>query len=132
MRCSVSPARTTKSPTAKAGLDQAVPVTVDCQGIEAPGYPVRREAYTRDDERRDSGVSAAVRKHSSTDPTCSPIVVKLGPHAKRAMVSCQRDRMRNRGRQLPQLAGCPNAFGFAQCDRIGLIQSLVGIPFMQR
>jgi hypothetical protein len=45
----------------------------------------------------------------------------LRPHAKRPMVSCQRDMVPARDRQLPQLAGYPKAFGFAHLDRIGLI-----------
>ena len=53
------------------------------------GYLLR--ADTRDD---DSGIIAALREHSSTDPTCSPIVVKLEPHGKRPTVSCQCDLMR--------------------------------------
>ena len=116
MAAKVSPARTTKSPTASAGFDQAAPVTVDCRWIGTPGYPVRREARTRNDERRDSGAGAALSKHSSTDPTRIPIVVKPAPQVKRALISCQRDRKPKRDRQLAQLAGCPNTFGFAQFD----------------
>jgi hypothetical protein len=89
----------------------------DGREFAAPGYPFRRVVFTRDDERRDdSGILAAVREHSPTDPTCIPIVVKVAPDGKRALVSCQRDLMRKRDRQLPQLAGRPNAFGFAHFD----------------
>ena len=59
---------------ATAGLDQAVPVKVDRRESGTPAYPLRRQAYAHDD---DSGVVAALRRHSSTDPNCVPIVVKL-------------------------------------------------------
>jgi hypothetical protein len=59
---------------ASAGFDQAAPFTVDRREIAARGYPVRRGAYTRDDG---CGV-AALREHSFADPTCIPIVVRLG------------------------------------------------------
>jgi hypothetical protein len=60
---------------ASAGFDQAVPFTADRREIAARGYPVRRDAHTRDDH---CGVVAALREHSFADPTCIPIVVRLG------------------------------------------------------
>jgi hypothetical protein len=74
--------------------------------------------------RNDDSSVIAAREHTSADPNCIPIVAELGPDAKRAWVSCQRERTREQTRQLAQLAGCPNGFGFAHFDRIALILSV--------
>jgi hypothetical protein len=92
-------------------------------------YLIRRQAHARDD---DSGIIAAVREQPSADPTCIPIVAKLGPVGKRALVSCQCEPMRKRGRQLREFAGCSNAFGFALFDQIVLIIRLVSAPRRRR
>jgi len=60
---------------ASAGFCQAVPFTVDRRESAARGYPVRRDAHTRDDG---CGIVAASREHSFAVPTCIPIVVRLG------------------------------------------------------
>src|SRR6478609_8762807 len=70
----VSPDRTTKSPTARAGFDQAASVMVGNQEIAAPVYSFRRAAHAHHD---DSGTIATVREYSSADPTCIPIVVSF-------------------------------------------------------
>src|SRR6478735_217726 len=75
----VSPASTTKSPIAKAGLVKAVPFTVDPREHPASSQRLRREVHTHDVERRgDSDGAAAVRGHSIADNTGIPIVVRLG------------------------------------------------------
>jgi hypothetical protein len=71
----VSPESTMKSPTARAGLDQAASVMGGTREVAAPAYSFRRAAHTHHD---DSGVIAAVREHSSANSTCIPIVVSFG------------------------------------------------------
>jgi hypothetical protein len=53
---------------AKAGLDQAAPITVARQYISAPDYPIRRSASERDD---DTGTIAALRQRTLPIPHAS-------------------------------------------------------------
>jgi hypothetical protein len=91
--------------------------------IATPDYSFRRAAHTQHD---DGGIIATVREHSSANPTCNPIVVKLSANARRGEISCQRVLIGEQRRQLRQFAGCLNTFGFAHHDRIVASLRLAG------